>query len=312
MNAQQQQATTSSKMKFESLTFDHLYALADKRQLTNPKFSDADGNPLLYSDNDDFDLDEGRRFRLFATRDVKRSFHEWPLVRKSSWKSRRKHVYIAETPMTAVKQRDKPISTSHDFWLASGFELFDQWLLASKAAWRRNYSWHKNKKRKLQSETEKELHYPSLLGPLTSGVAADVALHQFNDWLEVRKQQWRITRRKRQLERNDSISDVKDVLPNQSDDSVEKKLALSQAKSKRLSSNDTHHAPLDISWIFDSDVGAPDDVIVLLMRFLNPSDHGNLLCLSWASNYCFKKRDAVWQSLCPKRWILPRRPRKSW
>jgi hypothetical protein len=93
--------------------------------------------------------------------------------------------------MTAVKQRDKPISTSHDFWLASGFELFDQWLLASKAAWRRNYSWHKNKKRKLQSETEKELHYPSLLGPLTSWVAADVALHQFNDWLEVRKQQWR-------------------------------------------------------------------------------------------------------------------------
>lgn len=266
---------------------------------------------------------------MFATRDVT-SFDDWLKVRKVAWRSKRKHVYIADT--APIVKDEEPSSISHDFWLETGYGSFDEWLLASKAQWRRSYSWHKDKKMKLQTEAEKQVHFPS-----TELIASsDDALVQFHDWLGVRKQQWRINRRKRQIERADSSASYTEEALSMSDLSNENAPNPSPSKARKSfarlsSSNDTmiidelledqqrqekeheiDHAPLDISWIFDSDVGAPDDVIVLLMRFLNPSDHGNLLCLSWSSNFLFKKRDAVWQSLCPKRWVLPRRPRKSW
>lgn len=70
--------------------------------------------------------------------------------------------------------------------------------------------------------------------------------------------------------------------------------------------------PMDISWMFDSDLGAPDDVVLVIMKYLHPFEHGNLLCLSYTSNHLFKQRNNMWKTLCPKHWTLPRRPRKSW
>lgn len=55
-----------------------------------------------------------------------------------------------------------------------------------------------------------------------------------------------------------------------------------------------------------------DDAILNIMGFLCPSDHGNLLCLSYTTNFLFKQRNVMWRSLCPTHWVLPRRPRKSW
>ena len=81
---------------------------------------------------------------------------------------------------------------------------------------------------------------------------------------------------------------------------------------ERLSKEIENRPPLDISWLFDSQLGAPDDVILVVMQFLCPCDHGNLLCLSRNSYALFKKRDLMWQTLCPRHWILPRRPRKPW
>jgi hypothetical protein len=325
-----------------STMWDRMHALADTRTLTNPAFKDQNGNCILYADNQEVDPEDGRRFRQFASNDVKVSFCDWLKVRKVSWRGGRKNVHdINGAALDLYDDEDVTTFVPHDFWIASGFESIDEWLLASKAQWRRNYSWHKNKKMKMQEETEKQVHFPSA-ELITACGSNEEALVQFNDWLGVRKQQWRIGRRKRQLERADSSFEeacgaaAQDATSKPSGNSAEDRASLSPAKSRRTlarlsSSNDTmiidelleeqqrqekehqiDHAPLDISWIFDSSVGAPDDVIVLLMRFLNPSDHGTLLCLSWTSNYMFKKRDAVWQSLCPKRWILPRRPRKSW
>jgi len=80
----------------------------------------------------------------------------------------------------------------------------------------------------------------------------------------------------------------------------------------RLTKEEEPCQPMDISWLFDSQYGAPDDVIVNIMTYLLPSDHGNLLCLSYTSNALFKQRNDMWKTLCPRHWILPRRPRKSW
>ena len=69
---------------------------------------------------------------------------------------------------------------------------------------------------------------------------------------------------------------------------------------------------LDISFIFDASLGAPDDVVAHCLSFLHRSEHGKLLCISWTTSHSMKQREEVWRSLCPTLWILPRRPRKPW
>ena len=70
--------------------------------------------------------------------------------------------------------------------------------------------------------------------------------------------------------------------------------------------------PLDISFLFDSKYGAPDDVVAHCLKFLHCSEHGKLLCVNRATSLAMKDRDGVWRQLCPTHWILPRRPRKRW
>ena len=274
----------SKRLKLNPLVFHQLYAMSDTRQLTNPAFKDSNGNPIAYSDNNDFHPDDGRRLHLFVSKDVKRSFNDWLKVRKATWRSNRRHIYIPDVNSN-IALRDEPLSVPHDFWLSSGYESFDQWLSGSKVKWRRSYSWNKDKKMKLQQTiSEKEVHFPSTI----SYVPDDEQLDQFNDWLGVRKQQWRINRRKRQLERshptnNDTLkatqtsSNGKNFTPVKSHRSFARLSSTNETmiideiledQQRQEKEKEIDHAPLDITWIFDSDMGAPDDVVFLLMRFL--------------------------------------------
>lgn len=70
--------------------------------------------------------------------------------------------------------------------------------------------------------------------------------------------------------------------------------------------------PLDISFLFDSLAGAPDDIVVHCFEFLDRKEHGKMLCISKSTSTSLKARENVWRQLCPTRWILPRRPRKPW
>jgi hypothetical protein len=70
--------------------------------------------------------------------------------------------------------------------------------------------------------------------------------------------------------------------------------------------------PLDISFLFDARLGAPDDVVAHCLEFLHRSEHGKLLCVSTDTSAALKERDGVWRQLCPSHWVLPRRPRKRW
>lgn len=202
----------------------------------------------------------------------------------------------------------------HDFWLASGHPTFEHWLSESKSTWRRSYSWHKDRRVALQSQCEKDVQLP------IHGTSVD-----FANWLGARKQQWRLCRRKRQHQRAGLPVAAEEVAPDgSSSDLVGKPSTVSshhnamyldeilKDEENRRTKEEEPPKPMDISWVFDASHGAPDDVIANIMRHLEPSDHGNLLCLSWGSNYTFKKRDEIWRSLCPKHWVLPRRPRKSW
>jgi hypothetical protein len=141
----------------------------------------------------------------------------------------------------------------------------------------------------------------------------------------VRKQQWRLERRKRQR----LIAEMPGAMTKNAQASLAKGLSLGERSTSDQNSSaamyldeileneacvqeEEPRKPMDITWVFDSKLGAPDDVILNILTYLIPSEHGNLLCLSYTTNALFKQRNVLWKALCPKHWILPRRPRKSW
>jgi hypothetical protein len=325
-------------------------AFFDNRQLYNPMFKDENGNPILYCDNDDFEPDDGKRIHMFLNDEMERDFHGWLKKRKATW--REKWKLSIRTSASIVDDDDDDDNNDdnndertvgHDFWLSSGYESFDQWLQASKTKWRRSYSWHVNRRNQLEEECEKTVHLP--YSPILDN---PVTTELFKDWLNVRKQQWRIARRKRQRRQHHAVVDVpiSSVRGTTSgkgsivDGASSNATTTLEATSKKVNTNnnnkdtmyidemlekqeecDTNNAiagkeqqqqPMDVSWIFDSQLGAPDDVVLVIMKFLQPFEHGNLLCLSYTSTTLFKQRETMWKSLCPKHWVLPRRPRKSW
>lgn len=258
--------------------------------------------------------------------EIEKSFPQWLTKRKATWSESRpkKDISHAINDEIVARGEEDKLTVQHEFWLSNGHESFGEWMLASKAQWARSYSWHKQGRNQLQSECEREVHFPMVAATIEN----HILLNKFESWLGVRKQQWRLERRKRQrLEMsNTSAEDDIAVEGEYSGNSfVNNDTNHCAANSKqdmyideiledqeRLTREVTPSQPLDVSWVFDSQLGAPDDIIVNLMTFLLPSDHGNLLCLSYTSNYLFKQRDVMWRTLCPTHWVLPRRPRKSW
>ena len=70
--------------------------------------------------------------------------------------------------------------------------------------------------------------------------------------------------------------------------------------------------PIDITFLFDSSMGAPDDVVVHIFQFLASFEHPKLLHIAKSLSKFLKQREDVWRQLCPAHWVLPRRPRKPW
>jgi len=299
---------------------------------TNSMFRDKSGKPLPYCDNQDFDPDEGRRIHGFVNKEIEKSFDQWLKKRKATWAENRPRKYINHiTEAAIVEEPEEELTVQQDFWTANGYESFDHWLSASKSKWTRSYSWHKERREALQLECEKEVHFPISIDTTTAS-ESQALLNQFENWLSARKQQWRLERRKRQryrVEASGSIEDEKTCLAegassgdymtndpihctaNPSNQAMYFDEIL-EDEEERLTKEEEPHQPMDISWLFDSQHGAPDDIIVNIMTYLLPADHGNLLCISYTTNYLFKQREDMWKTLCPKHWILPRRPRKAW
>ena len=295
-----------------------------KVEFRNSMFKDKNGVAIIFCDNnDEIDPDEGRHFRKFADDQCERNFHQWLRERKESWRQSRNHVPLEPMPnerslgMIDVEEDDLPSTLEPDFWLSSGFDSFEDWLDSSKTKWRRNYSWHRRRLTALQEKVEADVSLPT---------GNCMLINQVEKWLASRKLGWRLTRRKRQLlqleqylksgeDENDASSSL--IRSSSVASSVTRHLETAYIdeilESQQERSKDTGpRQPLDISWMFEAARGCPDDVVVNILQYLLPRDHGNLLCLSFTSNDCFKRRESVWRDLCPPHWILPRRPRRSW
>lgn len=258
-------------------------------------------------------------------KEIEISFDQWLKKRKETWRKiyPPRQVNSTTNNRACPEENEESAAVQHDFWTANGHETFDKWLLASKTKWTRSYSWHKERRNALQSECEKEVHFP-----IYSSTFESIQLSQFQSWLSVRKQQWRLERRKRQRHRVEVLRLDGDAILESSSSSclanVESNHCVANSNEdimyideiledqERIEKEVANQQPMDISWVFDSQLGAPDDVIANIMEYLHVADHGKLLCLSFGTNYLFKQRSDMWRTLCPPHWILPRRPRKPW
>ena len=196
-----------------------------------------------------------------------------------------------------------------DFWSTQGYASFSEWMAASTTQWKARYSWNRRKREQLARECSQEVH-----------------VENFEEWLQVRKNQWRIQRRKRQRLRqvqptpDDKVSAVADVpsptsvvnlFPKQSEliviDSFLEEQEREEAQRKRQK-----RESLDLSFLFDVTLGCPDDIVAHILRYVKPKEHARLLAVSKKTRQQLRNRDEVWRQLCPLHWTLPRRPRKLW
>ena len=304
-------------------------------------------NRLLPSE----DFEDGKRSAVFLPTITSESFPSWLKERKASWRGPW-NIRPADSDGEWNDGDDSPSTVARDFWTRQGYSSFNEWLTASTFRWKQSYSWNRKRLAKLAKACDEVVHFP-----LHAGTRGNAAVKEARHWLRVRKQQWRILRRKRQrrLEEqaraslsgtivsetndvgNESRSD-KTIVEN--DASAEapnadcvsyvplpspRSVAVPRQTSGEMSIIDAlleeeeqqqralqGRPPLDITFLFDATLGAPDDVVVHCLEFLPRSEHAKLLCVSSATSAAMKNRNEVWRQLCPSHWVLPRRPRKRW
>lgn len=282
---------------------------------------------LPYVDNFEFLPDDGTRAHLFLA--PINDFPSWILERKQKWRTKYKVYKHKDDIEDDDDFTDRHLcNVSTDFWTQQGFFSFDQWLDERKARWKVSYKVYKHKRQKILQEREEIVHlnYPSV--------------SEFNHWLHVRKNQWKLMRRKRQRQKGEedeidfdratehpsisspdtaSIYSSKSPLfsPHHSDGDRKKRLFANVAKDMDMTCIDAileeeerqrkalaERPPIDISFLFDANKMAPDDVVVHCFEFLDRKEHSKLLCINKETSESLKARDEVWRLLCPSHWIL--------
>jgi hypothetical protein len=281
-------------------------------------------------------------------------FASWLQKRKAMWRQSYrvyeiKESWIEEEPEEQKSTRTKlngenaagsnqreNCNVALDFWTPQGFGHFYAWLHARKTAWKHDkYSWHRRKRQRLEQDREEIVH---------------LGQDPFQTWLRVRKNQWRIARRKRQREQLRRQQQQQQQLQFQSlfpfsspavcnsdnngspcsviDDNAGTG-AINTAKitqplkdvlvideileeQERAREEREKKQPLDLYALLDINQGCPDDVVSQVFGYLDPLEHGKMLTIDRNSRKALMQRDRLWQLLCPSRWKLPRRPRKPW
>jgi len=156
----------------------------------NPWFEDENGVPIPFADNWEYSPEDGSRAHLFLEKIP--DFGSWLQNRKAAWRTKYKVYKVANERWGNGEEQDdeedpfdrNTSSVAFDFWTPQGFASFEAWIRKRKEGWRTNYKVYRNKKRKIHEECEEVVHLSSSTN--------------FDHWLQVRKNQWKVHRRKRQ------------------------------------------------------------------------------------------------------------------
>ena len=159
---------------------------------------------LPYDDNYHYDDDhhsevESTQYLVSITTST---WFTWLEDRKRNWRTKwNPYEYEADKDFeeqqnhhhqNAMAERLESCTVKYEFW-TDRYSSFDDWLVDSKNKWRKSYSFNRRKRKRIQQVCEEVVQFPSSWqgDPV-------VAQQEFQSWLRVRKNQWRMLRRKRQ------------------------------------------------------------------------------------------------------------------
>ena len=128
------------------------------------------------------------------------SVNDWLETRKATWR-RSWNPYVVEDD---GEKNEEPIepkeerTVAHDFWSPQGLTL-DQWVLRRTREWKKGYSWNQRKRKRIQEQVTETIPYPNAVLQQEEGRYNETeATELWQNWIRVRKNQWRLQRRKRQ------------------------------------------------------------------------------------------------------------------
>ena len=305
-------------------------SISTAETMEDTKLSEENKN-IPFVDNLEEQPEDGKRAALFLPTIPDTSsteFQSWIQARKTRWRTSYKVYRHAQEETNSNAYIDEDRTVAVDFW-ATRFDTFEDWLAHSLHKWKLGYSWNRRKRTRLVQECQEVVH-------LSSGVTEKEG---FDHWLKIRKRQWMVHRRKRQRLRkqetaaipqstrsqatsvslesgsNNSSISLQSAVKHQKDVDlvlIDDLLQQEERKRRAMEERQKQWTVDRIAFVFDQDLGVPDDVVVHIMEFLPTREHTKLLGIDRTTRAKFQQRDAVWQKLCPSRWRLPRRPRKSW
>lgn len=318
---------------------------------------EEDATRFVYDPNEYYDV----KFALPFVLPPIDNTSEWLAKRKQQWRKRYRVYEIAaptdSSDVLCISTRGEDLNVSKrasledrmldckvpiDFWSQQGFRNFSHWLLTRTSQWKTKYSWNQRKRKVLENDL---FGFDESISLCSHGSdASTVPATVWHKWLRVRKNQWKVSRRKRQRRlaasadglsqsltpsvkegTNSPIDSSKAIWPVQLDSLrvsneisapsaeliVIDALLEEQEERERRRSKESRHQ-LDLSFLFDSTLGCPDDVVAKILHFLPPTDHCKLLCISRTTRNQIKERNPMWKQLIPSHWTVPRRPRKLW
>ena len=115
------------------------------------------------------------------------TFSQWLSQRKQEWRQTYTvHSLWDSVHDSTAQPSQEPRTVAVDFWTRQGYTSLDHWLSESTLRWKALYSWNQRKRKRMEQDCDEVVH---------------VQHNEFGEWLRVRKNQWRIWRRKRQRER---------------------------------------------------------------------------------------------------------------
>lgn len=205
------------------------------------------------------------------------------------------------------------VPPEREFWKIRRFPTFAHWLVDSTKKWKRTYSWNLRKRKQFEMESEKEVSLP--YDPNDPEYTAT-----FHKWLRVRKSQWKIYLRKRQRQKVEESSEKgasnlginhEATVPGTRTNFEDVYIDMLLEEKEKIQRDLKNQPPLDVSFLFDASLGS-DDLVGYIVSFLHPLEHWKLLFISKSTGEGMRMREAMWKSLCPSHWTLPKKPRKPW
>jgi hypothetical protein len=245
-----------------------------------------------------------------------------------------------------------------DFWSHQGYTNFQQWLQIRKVQWYKSYSWNQQKRYVLEQDLlYNTTHTNQELLPITYNSSSSTSSSSggdstgtiprsvWDEWIRVRKNQWKILRRKRQrrllfASKSSNETDQLDlrmtttkatasplldtpVSKNNEDNTpsipiqntelmvIDAILEEQEKQERYQQSIEQRQISFDISFVFDSTLGCPDDVVANILLYMPVIEHYKLLCINRTTRVQLQQRHMMWKQLIPSHWTIPRRPRKT-